>query len=539
MQDTVEALSTYDVLVEPPILGVSTEYTLAKPNDHVGNQRFRVLLNMRQLTFGEAYKRQDNDECHRIVDELVDTVCNHVVPRGRFLVQRNMVNSSDTPNMTWEIMDDSLLKSMLHKILRRTEISSTAFLNSCPDEISSFMFDEDEGAAPRENSNGSSRAAFVFPAPLIPMNIDMGHKRRRRSSLLRRSNSETMMEMVLDNRKKLHLNVNDLRGGIKEEPTSWKSSSPAGHLNRMDVVLTPSCNALDPSCITVGNNRLHILSAVRSGQFRSGTLDEQEKILDEMIETVCTFWKGRFLLETEGGGYDEVSKPDAREAMRMILEYASTVNQEANLLEKKYESNFDATGRKTDFGLMNASIVSEVGTEGLMVPGRSRIPFPKQMQVHFNATLPSVLVEDAHKNQNRALMDLKKQKTRNQNASRLMEKLGVKKKNESLAQSTDSSAEIPLFPIGGMVQPSLVGTGRSAGRKNWLASLNVTTSAPSPFNPSRESTVFSKVDMRAMEKLDCTDNFDEAQSFLFPDSNSSGNVFNGEGATGLYYPNNG
>jgi hypothetical protein len=90
----------------------------------------------------------------------------------------------------------------------------------------------------------------------------------------------------------------------------------------MDVILTSSRDALDPNSQSVGNNRLHILVAMQSGKYQQATADGREVILDEVIQTVNTFWKGRFLTESDVG-YEELPKDVARNALRSIFDMRS------------------------------------------------------------------------------------------------------------------------------------------------------------------------------------------------------------------------
>jgi len=75
----------------------------------------------------------------------------------------------------------------------------------------------------------------------------------------------------------------------------------------------------------VGNNRLHILVAMQSGKYQQATVDGREAILDEVIQTVNTFWKGRFLTES-AEGYEVINKEDVRNALRSIFDMRSSQN---------------------------------------------------------------------------------------------------------------------------------------------------------------------------------------------------------------------
>lgn len=535
-----QSFSKYDVLVAPPSPGLSTEYSLTKHQDHVGNQRFQVLLNMNQESYRNSQKRGAVDECNQTVDTLVDTVCNQVVPRGRFLVSSSFVVGNAMPTLQWNPMDDQVVKDLLHKVLKSTEPMANTVLSSSSSCDGNTCSSIAAAAASVKFSLENNEAldvepARAFPPPLGQQRNDDGQKRRRRSSLLRRSNSESMVGLMLDNRKKLNHDAIGLRGRTQEEPTSWKSASSVGELNRMDVVLSPARDALDPSCMSVGNNRLHILIVMKSGLFRGGSIDQQEKILDETVETVYTFWKGRFLVEMQGC-YEELPKGEAREAMRIILA-GKTKDEGKSPHAARRQRHSDPVGGAASFGLFNTFAGNFDGPAVV----RSSLP------ASYAASLPSTLMEDARKNQNLALENLKKQQTRNQNANRLKETLGVTT-TKSYNSQQNTSAELPLFPIGGMMQPSLLGTG-SGGNNNFgpmnggFSSSHRTGSSRSSFRP-RESTVFSKVDPSVMEQLvaslddaDCNDDMDDPLPLSNP--SSFGNQFNGGAPGSGYYSNNG
>lgn len=484
MQNSAGSFSQYDVLLGHPLPGISTDYSLDRYKDHVGNKRFQVMLSMQAAAYEKATSSGDSTGCKEVVDKLVDTVCNQVVPRGRFLESKNILIGNAMPMMHWQKMDDATVKAFLHRVLDNT---------ASPQQISSTesqTFQQDL----------TSQLQPTLPAPPTPKGLDDGQKRRRRSSLLRRSNSESMLGMFLDNRKKLNLNHPfDPRATTQEEPASWKSSTAVDELNRMDVVFSPQRNALEPSCMSVGNNRLHVLSAVRSSQFQNNDLEAQEGILDEMLETVSTFWRGRFLVLSPGG-YDEIKNGEAREIMRIIL----SGNRNAGGQDNPRRIRHSDPSAALDFG----RIVEAEAGQGAAKAKAAAVNL-------FAANLPSALMEGAQKNQSRALLDLKKQNVRNKNANRLKEKMGVATKKElesegSKKGTSNQDEQQALFPLGGKVQPSRLSSQSSAGipsNNNYgyqmsgsLSSLPRQSSARSSFQP-RQSTVFNKIDAKAMERL--------------------------------------
>jgi hypothetical protein len=447
MQVSGETLSKYDVLTQPPVPGVSTEYSLEEHSHHIGNQRFHVLLAINQDSYEKARLKGDFVECNRLVDGLVDTVCNQVVPRGRFLesLSKGATIEKTALEHQWKNMDESTIKSLLHKELTsfrdRLPVNPNDTPASAFAETSSSLIDS---ANEFEAQIPSTSSVPSMPEPME--DLDDGQKRRRRSSLLRRSNSESMLGLFLDNRKKLNLNAFDPRGNTQEEPTCWKSTTTLGELSRMDVVFTAERDALDPSCMSVGNNRLHILSAVRSAAFKQGSIEAQEQILDEMIEIVSVFWKGRFHVEVPGG-YEGISSGEARDVMRIIL------SGKENGKQRQRHSDTDV-----EIARFRTIAQTGVGSEAGSTASAHHL---------LSSRLPAALMENAQKNQNRALLELKKQKARNQNASELKEKLGVKSKKQQASEGTNTSSsnqEQALFPLGGMVQPSMFGSQSQMGR---------------------------------------------------------------------------
>jgi len=85
-------------------------------------------------------------------------------------------------------------------------------------------------------------------------------------------------------------------------------------------------DALDPNCRSIGNNRLHILVAMQSGKYQQATIERKEAILDEVMQTVNTFWKGRFLTESSEGYYEVLDRCDAKRSLRLIFDMRSGQN---------------------------------------------------------------------------------------------------------------------------------------------------------------------------------------------------------------------
>jgi hypothetical protein len=224
------------------------------------------------------------------------------------------------------------------------------------------------------------------------------------------------------------------------------------------------------------------------------------------------------------GGYDELSNGEAREIIRIML------SGKKNVTQARRQRHSDPTDGFAGF------LTTPQGAGFAKEAASAHHPFA--------SSLPSGLMNDAQKNQNRALLDLKKQKARNQNASRLKEKLGVTTKKQQVSERYNLSAptqEQALFPLGGMVQPSMFGAqGNVATFSNNIYGYQMDGSRSSFPRPSasrssyqpRQSTVFGGVEAKMMEELaaELGDSDDDLDGPLPPSNQSSVNNRDGGGS---------
>ncbi|KAL7540838.1 hypothetical protein ACHAXR_011011 [Thalassiosira sp. AJA248-18] len=77
-------LHNYDVLLVP---STNKEPLRLAPGNHVGNQRFQVLLSLYRQKYLQANMFGDEYECMCIAKEVLETVCDKCVPNGRFFEQ--------------------------------------------------------------------------------------------------------------------------------------------------------------------------------------------------------------------------------------------------------------------------------------------------------------------------------------------------------------------------------------------------------------------------------------------------------------------
>lgn len=300
----VTNITSYDVLADPSLEGVVGEYQLDNYKKNVGNNRLKVFLTLHQPDYDRARANNNVMGCESIVTNVLHTLNKKCVPTGRFLL--NTIENVIGQTPVWKLMGDNEAKQLIHGILKRVP----------PPDVYSFRLQQQQML----NSNS-----------ILGMNGMVEHKRRRRSSLLRRSASDTL----LDDSKKVTRFDQQQRGMqnrrmSKEEPT-WSSSRRMTNnglvsLNRMDVILTSTMDALDPNSQSIGNNRLHILVAMQSGKYQQSNDRQKEAILEEVMQTVNSFWKGRFLTESMSGHYEVLDHFDVKRSLRHIFDMRSGQN---------------------------------------------------------------------------------------------------------------------------------------------------------------------------------------------------------------------
>jgi len=326
---TITNITSYDVLVDPSIDGVVGEYQLDNYSQNVGNNRLKVFLTLYKKEYDRARRQNNAVGCQLIVTEILLTLNTKCVPTGRFLINA-LPNTNDNRSQlaqmsravnppAWHLMGIDKSKQLIHGILNDTP----------PPLPYRYRQQQMQMQMQEQQAGGQSNRSNKKDTDEL--------KRRRTSSLLRRSASDSLLgdlkkvsrfDQQLQQQQQQGLSQN--RRMSKEEPI-WLPSGRSYEngvvsLNRMDVILTSNREALDPNSQSIGNNRLHILVAMQSGKYQLANDRTKEIILDEVIQTVNSFWKGRFLTESLNGSYEVLENIDAKRALRNIFDTRSGQN---------------------------------------------------------------------------------------------------------------------------------------------------------------------------------------------------------------------
>jgi len=280
-------ITNYDVLID-----ASEDDSFRLLNDqHVGNRRFEVVLNIHREEYQNGSLNQDNDEMERIVGKIVDIVCHKCVPNGRFLEKVDFGVSEGEEDDFFDLGEGQLARMRLHQALGGKAPTLEAYSNQ------------------RDETVADSSAS----------------KRRRRGSYarLRRSISESML---------FHSSIQEedaLKAVLDDDDDDSEAPVIIPHL--MDIIFTESKKSLATTGMP-GNNRFQISLNMESQRFVNSSPDERREILEELQTTVQTHWQGRFLASTDES-YEELSPKVVSNAIsHLLLQGDGSFNRDASAL---------------------------------------------------------------------------------------------------------------------------------------------------------------------------------------------------------------
>ena len=241
----------FDVLADE-LPGVC--YDMDDYEKQIGNNRFEVLIQMYQEEYNLNDANNNMEECHKIIQKIVDVTCHKPSVsshnQGRFLVK-------SISDRHWRQLNDEQSKEFIKQQLRATTFDET---QEDPDPFANhhtYGVDNDDDDDIFGGINGRrihptssiDEEDILEPLPVtsqidldnseIP-SLDFGSmglndkKRGRRSSLLRRSVSESTL---MDDKKKTFKNLvgelSLLRGDDNNSPTMNASGSALDYFNSM------------------------------------------------------------------------------------------------------------------------------------------------------------------------------------------------------------------------------------------------------------------------------------------------------------------
>jgi hypothetical protein len=314
--------SNFDVLVTAADDDGSSQLRLVK--DHVGNNRFQVLLDMHHYEFESTTTNQE-----QVVATVVDIVTKQCDPQGRFVLLpshtvlpllqcydfvrtcfKNMQTTNNNTTVERTTSSSDTKQQHQHEQQPPPEHETNETTPSAP--TSTHL---SASVSLPVSRTTSTPTAIVPPRLTASMVEDDAKKRRRRSSLLRRSvNSESGVRT--DTKKK---SVLSLFRRNSSEIKIIKTAEP------LDVVFQTNEKTLIPD--HTGNNRLVVLVSIKQVLYQTAVSNndtvKQQAMLNDLVSTVQDSWGGRFLSQ-RGRAYVMMSDDAVVVALADLLAGAET-----------------------------------------------------------------------------------------------------------------------------------------------------------------------------------------------------------------------
>ncbi|KAL7463119.1 hypothetical protein ACHAXS_003500 [Conticribra weissflogii] len=274
--------TNYDVLLIPSSqkLAPSTQVRFA-PGNHVGNQRFLVLLDIYRERFLLADILNNDAERRNISLEVMNTVAFSCTPNGRFFEQ-------STPLEWRELTLGPEVLDIIIRALKAPPLIST----SHPSPASRY--------APVARKRNGDRAYRAEPFEIGQDERDTGAKdsKARRTSVLSMlcSAAQTTEEMVV-------------------------SPDPFDVICEPDGTIKQSGHA--------GNNRLKVIYDIRMSTYENSDQEGKLKITEEIVNSIIDDSSSRFLQkDVSTGMYKQLDREVAFVFVRNSLSSASGVQRQ-------------------------------------------------------------------------------------------------------------------------------------------------------------------------------------------------------------------
>lgn len=350
-------ITNYDVLIDG-----SYEHGFRSMDDeHVGNKRFEVFLNLHRQEYEMAKINQNQGEMEHIVGRIIDIVCHKCVPKGRFLEKFAIRVEGESE---WiDLGEGMLARHRVHQALGgdsnqhqyHHHHNNDHGLHDNPMATPSMLWASMSNipALPSYDLSSSNDNDNNITNPYLPQQVqqqqpgrghldeimdDSSSKRRRRGSYakLRRSISESMLVQssnfrtgggIFDTTN--HNNATSTTTALlrpiysetnhhdNPQHTTIRSTTTTSTTminitpHAMDVIfIAGNPTELASTTGNPGNARFQVMIDMHTSSFCLGDSAKRRRILAELITTVHVHWKGRFLVQmvSPSGGSRNVTE---------------------------------------------------------------------------------------------------------------------------------------------------------------------------------------------------------------------------------------
>lgn len=258
------------------------------PGPHVGNQRFRIFLNMHRQAFEVAESNFDNEECERIAGIIVHTVCHECVPKGRFL-EKGGTEANERDREWVDIGDGPIARIRVRQafaIAPTHLVSHYDQIHSVHNEPGSHSSPHDRHPAPDMEFGGGSEPLEC----MMGNNSDQFPQQRKYP----RSTSDTAVI------PKQRIRGRTPRTGSHRCTVNYDIRSC--DINKNDVLCGGSGMGI-LSTDNVGNNRFRVLVSIHRDKYAAADRKRKFRIVCDIVNAVkASIPSGRFLIENHNTG---------------------------------------------------------------------------------------------------------------------------------------------------------------------------------------------------------------------------------------------
>jgi len=366
-------------------------------SDHIGNNRFTVLLNLHRDSYKQAIDSDDEDKCHGIIQTLVDAICDKCVGR---LLEKTKTSSKNGSEYFYRDLGDG---KEARDILRAALLQSTIDVyNAIDDEPKAAREEQylDTDLIHHRSSKRLSTAIDDFTKKYF-VGIMIGSlndgddedNANKNNSKNETSNNDDDWKKSVKRRRSSRLSVlllSDMAGnmlnpkvsrckrGFRRFSSLFRPAIATIEVTNYDVfcaferdengvhpILPPASTSGPPSIAAassnqpklthttdhVGNARISIMVDLQREKYKEAVAcqnySEQTKIIDDIIGTHKDSCLGRFLVQNaETGFYHELSRERAMASVEDLL-FSSSSSPLSSSSSSKGKIHAQSSGSNT------------------------------------------------------------------------------------------------------------------------------------------------------------------------------------------------
>ena len=177
-------VSNYDVLLRKH---EDSHVEIMSFNDHIGNRRFQIFLDIHRSSYNDALLKNNLQECENILKTIAETICRSCVPKGRFLEQD--LSKTDPNNVAqWSDLGDGPLP---RERIRRGLLGLLFALPIHTKSVSMPLPSEDEKE--KFDVNLADERFVVKDVPsIVTESVSRKHNQKKNTEISHRNNYENI-----------------------------------------------------------------------------------------------------------------------------------------------------------------------------------------------------------------------------------------------------------------------------------------------------------------------------------------------------------